>query len=92
MTAAPHIPVLLRPLLQACAPVRGTWVDGTFGAGGYAKGLVRAGADKVIGIDRDPEAQRLAASWLLGFEGRIVLREGTFSELDRIAARRGREA
>jgi 16S rRNA (cytosine1402-N4)-methyltransferase len=89
MTSAPHVPVLLRPLLAACAPVRGTWVDGTFGAGGYAKGLIEAGAGKVIGIDRDPEAQRLAASWLPGFHGTIVLREGTFSELDRIAAEEG---
>jgi len=53
MSAAPHLPVLLRPLLAACAPVRGVWVDGTFGAGGYAKGLVEAGAEKVVGIDRD---------------------------------------
>ena len=30
---APHIPVLLRPLLQACAPVTGRWLDGTFGQG-----------------------------------------------------------
>ena len=89
MTAAPHVPVLLRPLLAACAPVRGTWVDGTFGAGGYARGLVEAGAERVIGIDRDPEAQRLAAPWLAQFGGRIVLREGTFSELDRIAAEEG---
>jgi 16S rRNA (cytosine1402-N4)-methyltransferase len=92
MGAAPHIPVLLRPLLEVCAPVRGTWVDGTFGAGGYARGLIEAGAGKVIGIDRDPEAQRLAQGWLPGFHGTIVLREGTFSELDRIAAEEGAPA
>jgi 16S rRNA (cytosine1402-N4)-methyltransferase len=92
LSAAPHIPVLLRPLLEVCAPVRGTWVDGTFGAGGYAKGLIGAGAAKVIGIDRDPEAQRLAEGWLPGFHGTIVLREGTFSELDRIAAEEGAPA
>ncbi len=91
MTAAPHLPVLLRPLLQACAPVGGTWLDGTFGAGGYAKGLVEAGAERVIGVDRDPEAHRLAASWLSEYSGRIVLREGTFGELDRIAAEAGAE-
>ena len=34
----PHIPVLLGPLLRAVAPVQGIWVDGTFGAGGYARG------------------------------------------------------
>ena len=32
------------PLLAAVAPVRGVWVDGTFGAGGYARGLLDAGA------------------------------------------------
>ena len=56
---APHVPVLLRPLLDAVAPVSGTWVAGTFGAGGYARGLLEAGADKVIGIDRDPPRQIL---------------------------------
>ena len=89
MPADPHIPVLLRPLLAACAPVRGTWVDGTFGAGGYARGLIGAGAGKVIGIDRDPLVHRMAQDWLPGFHGTIVLREGTFSDLDRIAAEAG---
>ena len=40
---APHIPVLLEPLLRAVAPVSGSWIDGTFGAGGYARGLLAAG-------------------------------------------------
>ena len=40
----PHVPVLLGPLLAAVAPVRGVWLDGTFGAGGYARGLLDAGA------------------------------------------------
>ncbi len=31
--SAPHIPVLLRPLLAASAPVEGFWIDGTFGQG-----------------------------------------------------------
>ena len=43
---APHVPVLLRPLLAAVAPVQGVWLDGTFGAGGYARGLLAAGADR----------------------------------------------
>ena len=40
---APHIPVLLRPLLRAIAPVEGVWLDGTFGAGGYSRALLEAG-------------------------------------------------
>ncbi|MDH3262482.1 MAG: 16S rRNA (cytosine(1402)-N(4))-methyltransferase RsmH [Paracoccaceae bacterium] len=81
----PHIPVLLRPLLEAVSPVRGLWVDGTFGAGGYARGLLDAGAERVIGIDRDPSAFALAAPWAARYGARLALEEGTFSELDRIA-------
>jgi 16S rRNA (cytosine1402-N4)-methyltransferase len=75
----PHIPVLLEPLLAAVAPVSGVWCDGTFGAGGYARGLLAAGASRVIGIDRDPLAHRMAESWL---PDAITLKQGTFSDLD----------
>ncbi|KFE34493.1 16S rRNA (cytosine(1402)-N(4))-methyltransferase RsmH [Thioclava atlantica] len=79
---APHIPVLLRPLLRAVAPVSGVWLDGTFGAGGYARGLLEAGADKVIGVDRDPAVFEMAKSWRADYGDRLELVEGTFSELD----------
>ena len=84
-TPAPHIPVLLGPLLQAVAPVVGAWVDGTFGAGGYARGLLDAGADRVIGIDRDPMVFRLAAEWAGRYGKRLELVEGEFADLDRLA-------
>lgn len=83
--AAPHIPVLLRPLLAAVAPVRGLWVDGTFGAGGYARGLLEAGADRVIGIDRDPLVFDMAKSWAADYGDRLTLVRGTFSDLDQLA-------
>ncbi|MDW4549843.1 16S rRNA (cytosine(1402)-N(4))-methyltransferase RsmH [Defluviimonas sp. D31] len=83
--SAPHIPVLLRPLLEAVAPVSGTWVDGTFGAGGYTRGLLEAGADLVIGIDRDPSVFRMAADWAGAYGDRLKLVEGTFSDLDALA-------
>jgi 16S rRNA (cytosine1402-N4)-methyltransferase len=79
--ADPHIPVLLTPLLKAVAPVSGLWCDGTFGAGGYARGLLTAGADRVIGIDRDPLAHEMAAGWLADTPA-ITLKLGTFSNLD----------
>ncbi len=80
----PHIPVLLRPLLEAVAPVSGTWIDGTFGAGGYARGLAEAGATRVIGIDRDPMAHDMAENWVAKVP-QIELALGTFSEMDEIA-------
>ncbi|SES14814.1 16S rRNA (cytosine1402-N4)-methyltransferase [Tranquillimonas rosea] len=83
--SAPHIPVLLRPLLAAAAPVEGVWVDGTFGAGGYAKGLLDAGAAHVVGIDRDPTVFPPARAWAGDYGERLTLIEGTFSELDQHA-------
>ena len=81
----PHLPVLLGPLLRAVAPVGGVWVDGTFGAGGYARGLLAQGADQVIGIDRDPSVFGMAAAWAGEYGDRLRLVEGTFSDLDRLA-------
>lgn len=82
---SPHIPVLLRPLLAAVAPVKGLWLDGTFGAGGYARGLLEAGADRVIGVDRDPLALQMAAEWAAEYGDRLILKAGNFSDLDSLA-------
>lgn len=80
-----HVPVLLRPLLAAVAPVSGLWLDGTFGAGGYARGLLDAGAGRVIGVDRDPLALQMAEGWIGGYAGRLDLVQGNFSDLAHIA-------
>ena len=83
--ARPHVPVLLAPILSAAAPVSGVWLDGTFGAGGYAQGLLAAGADRVIGIDRDPHAHAMAAPLLAQHAGRLSLALDTFSHLATVA-------
>ncbi|MFZ5962717.1 16S rRNA (cytosine(1402)-N(4))-methyltransferase RsmH [Thalassococcus sp. BH17M4-6] len=82
----PHVPVLLRPLLRAVAPVKGTWIDGTFGAGGYARGLLEAGAGRVIGIDRDPLAHQMAADWIGDYAGRLELAQANFAQMDEVAS------
>ncbi|MCA3449072.1 MAG: 16S rRNA (cytosine(1402)-N(4))-methyltransferase RsmH [Rhodobacter sp.] len=84
-TRLPHTPVLLGPLLAAVAPVSGVWLDGTFGAGGYTRGLLDAGAARVIGVDRDPLALEMAAGWAKGYGDRLHLLAGTFSQLDTLA-------
>lgn len=84
--AAPHTPVLLAPLLAGVAPVSGTWIDGTLGAGGYTRGLLEAGADRVIGIDRDPHAHRLAAEWGATYGNRLEVAQTTFSQMDDVAS------
>ncbi len=78
----PHIPVLIRPLLRAVSPVKGVWLDGTFGAGGYSRALLDAGADKVIGVDRDPLALEMAAGWKSDYGDRLELVQGVFSRMD----------
>ncbi|MEM1352686.1 MAG: 16S rRNA (cytosine(1402)-N(4))-methyltransferase RsmH [Pseudomonadota bacterium] len=82
----PHIPVLLPALLTAVTPVSGTWLDGTFGAGGYTRGLLEAGADRVIAVDRDPLAFEMAADWAPDYGERLVQQHGVFSKMDSYAS------
>lgn len=52
-----HIPVMLPEVLEALAPHDdGRYVDGTFGGGGYTRGILSRAACTVWGIDRDPTA------------------------------------
>ncbi|WP_386682887.1 16S rRNA (cytosine(1402)-N(4))-methyltransferase RsmH [Loktanella sp. R86503] len=85
MSDAPHIPVLINAILDACAPIHGTWLDGTFGAGGYTRRLLDAGAERVIAVDRDPLAFEMAQDWIGDYGDRIVPVADTFSRLDEYA-------
>lgn len=82
VSASPtHVPVLLRPMLAWLRPAPGQMlVDLTFGGGGYSRAILEAGAARVIGIDRDPEAiargQALAA-----LEPRFEIVHGRFGEV-----------
>ncbi|MDC1480944.1 16S rRNA (cytosine(1402)-N(4))-methyltransferase RsmH, partial [Ascidiaceihabitans sp.] len=66
-------------------PIEGRWLDGTFGAGGYTKQLLDAGADHVMGVDRDPLAFELAEPWVGDYGDRITLQQGVFSRMDEYA-------
>ena len=81
----PHIPVLIDAILEAVAPVAGHWVDGTFGAGGYTRAFLDAGAARVTAIDRDPTVFALAADWAGAYGDRLRLVEGRFGDLDSVA-------
>ena len=81
----PHISVLLGEVLEALAPLEGARiVDGTFGAGGYSRALLEAGA-LVTAIDRDPNIQGFAEALSNEFPGTFVFRPGRFSALDALA-------
>ena len=82
---APHVPVLIDAIVEACAPIRGIWIDGTLGAGGYARALLDAGADRVVGIDRDPLAHELAAGWGASYGSRLRTVQANFADMDDVA-------
>ena len=86
-----HIPVLLAPILTHAEPVRGVWIDGTFGAGGYARALLDAGAAQVIGIDRDPEVFRRAERWQADYLDRLVLVPGNFADMSKLLRQVGHD-
>jgi len=83
MNAAPHIPVLLAEVMAALAPVPGSvMVDATFGAGGYTRALLDAGAT-VHAFDRDPDAIAAGRAWseTQGETPRLILHPRRFSEM-----------
>ncbi len=81
----PHVPVLLAEVLEALAPLSGARIlDGTFGAGGYSRALLEAGAE-VLAIDRDPSVRPFAEALAGQFPGRFRFIPGTFAELDSLA-------
>jgi 16S rRNA (cytosine1402-N4)-methyltransferase len=86
--AAPHVPVLVSEVIAALGLNGGeTVVDGTFGAGGYTRALLSAGAGRVIGFDRDPDA--IEAGRSLVPDPRLTLVEDRFSQMDRVLVEHG---
>jgi 16S rRNA (cytosine1402-N4)-methyltransferase len=91
VSGAPHIPVLLEEVLVALAPAPGSLiVDATFGAGGYTRRLLDAGAT-VHAFDRDPDAIAAGRTWPETQENppRLVLHPRRFSEMAEALAEAG---
>jgi 16S rRNA (cytosine1402-N4)-methyltransferase len=84
-----HAPVLLGEMLAAL-DVRsgGAYLDATYGAGGYSRGILQAGAGRVFAIDRDPAAvargRELAAAC-----PRFTMLEGRFGDMAELLAAHG---
>ena len=78
---APHLPVLIEEVISGLSVQSGeTHVDGTFGAGGYTRALLQAGAGRVIAFDRDPDA--IAEGPSLVPDPRLTLIHERFSKMD----------
>jgi 16S rRNA (cytosine1402-N4)-methyltransferase len=84
-----HRPVLFDEVLRALAIAPGErHVDGTFGAGGYSRGMVSQGA-LVYAIDRDPDAIAEGQALVDASEGALSLLHGNFAEMDLLLAANG---
>lgn len=84
-----HAPVLLHEVVTAMKPQAGeTYVDGTFGGGGYTKALFEAAECEVIGIDRDLDAIARAEQLAMSEPGLTPLM-GRFGEMDSLLGNAG---
>lgn len=87
-----HIPVMLDEVLEYMAPRDGgVYVDGTFGAGGYTRGILDKANCKVIGIDRDAAILALSQDWAPQYGSRLQIVNGRFSLVAEILKELGLE-
>ncbi|CCD92729.1 S-adenosyl-dependent methyl transferase [Bradyrhizobium sp. ORS 375] len=85
-----HIPVLGPEAVAMLAPRDGgTYVDATFGAGGYTRLILATPGTRVIAIDRDSTAISGGAVLVSEASGRLTLVENRFSALADICAAQG---
>jgi len=85
-----HEPVMVPEVLALLEPSRGgLFVDCTVGLGGHSAALLAAGAERLLGLDRDPSALALAADALSAFGDRVELVHGDYRDLGRVLDSRG---
>ncbi|MEA3278835.1 MAG: 16S rRNA (cytosine(1402)-N(4))-methyltransferase RsmH [Pseudomonadota bacterium] len=91
MTDVAHTPVLLEESLEALAiKPDGIYLDGTFGRGGHARGVLsRLGPEgRLVALDRDPEAIAMGED-LARREPRFSIEHAAFSLVEDVARRHG---
>jgi 16S rRNA (cytosine1402-N4)-methyltransferase len=85
-----HASVLSAETLLYLQPERGgLFVDCTVGLGGHARALLEAGAERVIGLDRDPQALDLARNVLERWANQVELVHADYRSIDEVLDRRG---
>ncbi len=83
----PHYPVMLGEVLTALEPLSGeTYLDGTFGNGGYTQAILEAADCNVIALDRDPDVKPRADEFIQQYSGRLRFYQTAFSSMDDLDA------
>ena len=80
-----HYPVLLKEIISIITPqYGGTFIDCTFGQGGYSKKILEFKNNKVIALDRDIESEKKANKIKENFEDRFIFKNIKFSQLNNL--------
>ena len=80
-----HVPVMTAGVLEFLRPDRGgLFVDCTVGLGGHSRALLEAGATRVIGLDRDPDALARARDTLAPWGDRVELVHADYRALEEV--------
>ena len=80
-----HYPVLLKEIISIISPqYGGTFIDCTFGQGGYTKKILEFDKTKVIALDRDSESEKIALKLEDEFEERFKFKNIKFSQLNNL--------
>ena len=80
-----HYPVLLKEIISIITPqYGGTFIDCTFGQGGYSKKILEFKNTKVIALDRDKDSEEKANQIKLNFEDRFIFKNIKFSQLNNL--------
>ena len=80
-----HYPVLLNEIISVITPQHGgTFIDCTFGQGGYTKKILSYPETNVIALDRDITTQKIAEKIKLKFEDRFLYKNLKFSQISNL--------
>ncbi|MEX0616524.1 MAG: 16S rRNA (cytosine(1402)-N(4))-methyltransferase RsmH [Candidatus Woykebacteria bacterium] len=82
-----HKSVLYQEVLEGLNVRPGeAYIDATLGGGGHSQGILERGG-RVLGIDQDPQALEFVKKHIKSED--LILEEGNFADIDKIAADRG---
>ena len=80
-----HFPVLLDELIKIISPrYSGTFLDCTFGQGGYSEKILENPKNKVIAFDRDASTIKLSEKFKKHFKNRFEFKHNKFSEIKNV--------
>ena len=90
MLVSKHVSVLLDEVVEALRPkTGGVYLDGTFGAGGYSRGILETADCVVWGIDCDPLANKFGISLAETFPKKITVLNGNYSNMEKLLKEHG---